>query len=188
MHKPCYRDGMEFSYRITEDDMVRAYRLKLRQTGFRRILRIISLSIFGLGFISVVIELVARMFVSGGEFTSSSSLSGVNSELIFIVLVIAFASAWWLYLPWQIKRQYRRNPAFQSEITVCFTPALFSLKAAIGTSSETVWSVYKSWREGDRLVLLMYHSNIYQVINTSGLSEEQREELRDILSSVLPKK
>jgi hypothetical protein len=106
---------------------------------------------------------------------------------------LALIAAFWIILifVWprmRLRRIYRNSPALQGAVTVQATLDSFSAQTSTGSVSRTSWGDIKSWHEGNGLMLLIHPTKVYQVINVRDLSEPQRDELRGILTSVLPRK
>jgi hypothetical protein len=76
----------------------------------------------------------------------------------------------------------------QGEFTVNVSAQSISIRNTAGTSFTSVWNVYERWREGKNLIVLIFRSGAYTTLNIAGLSDFQRDELRGILATVLPKK
>jgi len=83
---------------------------------------------------------------------------------------------------------YRNDPVMQGQFTVNMTPESISTQNTAGTSSRTGWNIYKHWREGKDIILLVFHSGSYFLLSVKDLSEAQRDELRGILVASLPKR
>ena len=57
-----------------------------------------------------------------------------------------------------------------------------------GASSQSGWNIYDYWREKKDLIVLILRSGTCFIISPAGLSDPQRDELRAILTTALPKK
>ena len=76
----------------------------------------------------------------------------------------------------------------QGEFTANITPQSISLKNTAGTDFTSVWNVYEYWREAKDVIIVVFRSGGYSTLSLAGLSEPQRNELRGILSTVLPRR
>jgi hypothetical protein len=108
--------------------------------------------------------------------------------LIGLIIIPAF---WRIYLvPRRYSRIYRRDPILQSEMRVTVTSRGFTRDSDFGEPLRTSWSNYSCWREFHNVILLVEAANNWELtaVSTIGLFDWQRDELRDVLSSVLPRK
>jgi hypothetical protein len=99
----------------------------------------------------------------------------------------------WLFIvlrlgPTRLRKMYRKDPLMQGEFTVDLTPASISVQNTAGLSSQFGWNLFEYWRDGKDLMVLVYYSSAYFIINLAGLSEAQRAELRGMIGAALPKK
>jgi hypothetical protein len=105
---------------------------------------------------------------------------------------LAFSAIWLVLVIWvgptSLRRVYRKDPSLRSQTTVNITPESFSSRDTAGATSQNPWSRYKHWIEKENLILLVMHSRLYVILNTAGLSEMQKTELRGILQTALPSK
>jgi hypothetical protein len=106
----------------------------------------------------------------------------------FLVMGGIFAFVLFRLGPTTLRRLYRKDPSMQGTFTVNVTEDSISVQNTAGTSWQSEWNLYEEWREGKDLIILIYRSSAFFVLNLAGLSEPQRGELRGILSAVLPKK
>lgn len=83
---------------------------------------------------------------------------------------------------------YRKDPQMQGEFTVNIAPAGISIRNTAGTSSQSGWNIYESWRDAKDLIVLKYFSGAQFILNIAGLSDMQRQELRSTLGNALPKR
>jgi hypothetical protein len=140
-------------------------------------------------------DLEKAMIAAGVNVTIKAppSENGILTPLLlnvgpFILLI----GVWFLMLrrlgAMNPRRTYRKDPTMQGEFTVEITPQGIATRNTAGTSSLSGWNVYNDWREGKNLIVLMMRSGGYFTLNVSGLSDMQRQELRGILASALPKR
>jgi hypothetical protein len=199
---------LEFSYNITEAEYRRFCRLRDRSFVTILIKLIRNMVLFWiLIFTCVVLLWVA---VSAGSHTekleahttaqtttqpSSTSATAPASKLqqilIFgVFLAILGASVFALFISpgLQIKRRYRKDPLMQGRFSVIALPNSVSITNTSGFSSQTDWTLYRSWRETKGLIVLRMKTDLDVAISIAGLSEQQRAELRGILAAALPRK
>jgi hypothetical protein len=211
MQKRCRGrlSAMEFSYRISETDYMRAMQLRRGPSVESRTLRTILFWVFILVCLVMLWTVVERSANQRGVEapaqtapTSSPEATGnpapatttspARALLVNVGPFVVFICAWIFVLkrfgPTTLRRLYRKDPAMQGEFTVSVTPQSISIRNTEGTSFTSVWSVYERWREGKNLIVLIFRSGGYSTLNIAGLSEFQRDELRGILAAALPKK
>lgn len=87
-----------------------------------------------------------------------------------------------------MRRKYRKDPMMQGQFTVEITSESISGRNTAGNSWKNEWNTYASWVEGKSVIVLIYHTGLYFILNLAGLSDAQRGELRGILATALPKK
>ncbi len=188
---------MEISYRISEAEYLMA--VKLWRKGAIRSSRIKSILFWV--FIIVCLMLVFGIFQKShqqptipeqpaGEIVGSGNIvGGIISNVAPLIL---FAGVWvfliFKWMPMLQRRRYRKDPAMQGQFTVNITSESISTQNTAGTSSKTGWNIYDYWREGKDIILLVFHSGAYFLISLASLSEPQRDELRGLLATALPKK
>ena len=88
----------------------------------------------------------------------------------------------------RLRRIYRKDPLMQGQFTVNLSPESISIQNTAGTSAKTGWNIYKGWREGKGIIVLLLHPGTAFAMSLAGLSEPERSELRGVLNSALPKK
>jgi len=117
----------------------------------------------------------------------------VAQALLVNVGPFVLLAAVWVFLlvrlgPMRLRRIYRKDPVAQGQFTVNVAPDSIQIRNTSGTSSQTGWNIYVSWREKDGIIVLVLHSSACFAMSLAGLSEMQRGELRGILSAALPNK
>jgi hypothetical protein len=188
---------MEFTYRISEEEYLRATKLKLKEAlRLGRIGKFIMFWVVILAGLMVTISFVQKyrnQSPTQQEIVESVPTETPTSQIIenvVPVIVIFGIMAFVIFrgVPMQVRRMYRKNPMMQGQFTINITPESISTQNTAGTLSKTGWNIYDYWREGKNLILLVYHSGAYFLISLAGLSDAQRDELRGILAAALPKK
>jgi hypothetical protein len=58
----------------------------------------------------------------------------------------------------------------------------------MGTKFQSGWNAFADWQEKDDLILLRFPSGTFQILCVGKLSDVERTELRDLLTTVLPQK
>jgi hypothetical protein len=189
---------MEFSYRISEEEYLSAARLKLKRASrLGRVRKTVMIWVFilaGLMFAVSAIQNYRQQPDNSDEIAvqTATTAQPMNAMSITIVLFVVFISIL-LYVifrgvPMQLRRQYRKDPAMQGQISMSITPESISVENTAGASSKTGWNVYDYWCEGKGIIILAFHSGAYFLISLASLPETQQDELRGILTVALPKK
>jgi hypothetical protein len=177
---------MEFDYVATDEEVREAYWLY-----FWNIPRKLFLSALALVFISDFYLLLdgVRAAQSGGEDIAhalrSDNLEG-SAWLLVLIVVVCF-----LFLvvsPWLAVRRYRKFPGSAEVHHATVTSEELEIRVRTAGLSRFRWEQYKFWREGKRVIIVAVRSGPYQTLPTSGLSEDQCIEFRNILTAALPKK
>jgi hypothetical protein len=189
---------MEFTYRISEAEYLNAAKLRLK--GTRRFGTIKTVLFWVFIFVCLMLllsvvqhhhqqvspipdEAVAQTVDSGHVVRAILENIGPFALLIGIWLFMMFR-----FVPARLRRLYRKDPSMQGQFTVNITPDSLLTQNTAGTSSKTGWNIYDCWREGNGVIMLVFHSGAYFLLSLASLSDAQRNELRGILATALPKK
>ena len=192
---------MEFTYKVSEEDYWRAWRLRLKPPR-TRVLRTVVFWAFILICLLVlwrVVELNAPITAGAGEPATTQqpeaptqgSGTTAHSLLVNVGPFIVLIGFWALMLrfgQWAPRRIYRKDPLMQGQYTVTITPESISTQNTAGTSTKRTWNIFASWREGKDVIVLIYYTGAYFILSVGGLSEGMRSELRGILTAAVPKK
>jgi hypothetical protein len=187
---------MEFSYRISEAEYAAAFKLRSRQASGSAVVKTVMFWVFILICLMVLWTVVQHSVPhpQPAEYRPSiPSSTNVSSTVLTNSLPFLAIAGVWLFLltrlgPRSLRRLYRKDPNMQGEFTVEITPESISTRNTSGVSTTSGWNIYDYWREGKDLIVLIYQSSAFTVLNIAGLSDIQRDELRTILSLALPKK
>ncbi|HTW79137.1 MAG TPA: hypothetical protein VME23_06335 [Terracidiphilus sp.] len=198
---------MEFSYKLTEAEYLRASKLRLKRAGkgptFKKLLIWVLVLVCLMILWGVVTRIALNPAVDGSApvpassecvtATSTPPKTDAPLALLFNLGPLLLLLAVWftlvtLWLPGRLRRMYQNDPAAQGLFTVNVTAHSFAFKNTAGVSSEISWNIYERWIDGGNLVLLVNYSQAAFTISLAGLSDVQRAELRGILSAALPKK
>jgi hypothetical protein len=198
---------MQFTYRVSEADYQRAW--KLRVKGMSRNKIVVKTILFWV-FVLVCLMLVWAVVTktndrrtdapppaaqqSSDESPEPSHSTGPSAQSLlenagpFILIGgLWIFIAFWM-TPRRMRQQYLKDPTMQGAYTIDVTPTAIAVENTAGVSSRMVWNLYDYWQERQGVIVLVNKSGSYFVISASGLSEFQQGELREMLSSVLPKK
>jgi hypothetical protein len=183
---------MEFSYRISEQEYIRAAKL-YRKASFSSKVRKILFVIFVLFCLLLLFAVVMKTRQISDNDPLRQTFSVTAGQVVGQVVPLALILSLWFFivLVWPRRRLrgiYRKSPALQAEVTVEVTPDIFSVQSSTGSASRTRWTDMKKWYEAEGLILLIYPTKIFQIVNVKGLSEAQHEEIRGILAAALPRK
>jgi len=108
------------------------------------------------------------------------------TPLLFLAALLGFVQFW--YFPRRLRRKYQMNPVNQGQCMVNLTKESVSIDNSAGVSSKSSWNLFDSWFIEKSLLVLKHRSGIYVAMSLAALSEAQQDELRGILTAVLPKK
>ena len=198
---------MEFSYKLTEAEYLRASKLRLLRAGKGATVKKIIIWVFILVCLMLLWGVVTRnalepaVDVSAPVPASSESVTSTSTPpktdvplalLLNVGPILLLLAVWFtlvtLRLPGRLRRMYQNDPAAQGLFTVNVTAHSFAFKNTAGISSEISWNIYERWIDGGDLILLVNYSQAALTLSLAGLSDAQRAELRGILSAALPKK
>jgi hypothetical protein len=200
---------MEFSYRISKADYLGAWKLRLEGRGGPHSARLIVFWMVILLCLVALWTVVQRTSPQtqtkvptptapasrsepAGNATPAHSASPARSLLVNLAPFVVILSVWFFLLrrlgPTAVGSVYRKDPQMQGEFTAEVTPQGISVTNTAGASSRNGWSIYDYWREGKGLIVLVMRSGALTILNIAGLCDIERNELRGILASVLPKR
>jgi hypothetical protein len=193
---------MEFSYRISEAEYLRASRLKPLRSGVAWVLKAVAGIImfwicifFGLMVLWAVVQRSSSVshqppanHVGAGKFLNAAVLN--LGPFIFPFIVIGGAAIYMLFglEPMLKRREYRRDARMQGQFTATIGQGSILIRDAYGASSQASPDGYKSWIESNGLFVLQLRSGGNVIVSLAGLSDVQRGELRSLLTATLPKK
>lgn len=193
---------MEFSYKISESEFRRAWRLE-RRASSRSSLKTAAfwiLIMFGLLLLyrkmqpgrSLPVISAGQTILQTATVETVSHISSGTATLQRAGPFLVIAGIWILLVgglvPMRLRHLYRKDPRMQGQFTVNITPDSICTENSAGTVSRCSWNVYNYWCEGKDVIVLMFHSGSYSILSLAGLSELQRGELRGILGAALRKK
>jgi len=187
---------MEFSYRVSEAEYLVARKLRLTAMRNLRIPKTIILCVFILVCLMLLWDVVRKTThhppqgnpdaVPTQNVPVSTALQ-FNAAPFLIMIGISFAAIF-VWVPIRVRRAYRNDPSMQGEFTVEITPSAITTRNTAGTGANAGWNIYEFWSEAKSVIILVNRSGSYFILSLSGLAEAQRDELRSILSTALPKK
>ncbi len=195
---------MEITYRLSEAEYVKAWRLRMK--GGRR-LRLIKVILFW-SFILICLILLWAIVqknskideanrddpqTASTDYETQVSRASITKSLAVNVAPFLLLACLWIFLlirlgPMRLRQMYRRDPLMQGLFTVSLTPGAIVVQNTAGLSSQFGWNLFEFWREGNDLIIAVYFSSAYFTLSLAGLSEPQRAELRGILAAALPRK
>ena len=188
---------MEFSYRISEAEYLRAARLKSKRTS--SYIKAILFWLVIIAFLVLVLTAIQHFTqLSGvtrqpavqpvGAHRTTSQYFMDFSPLLVIVAVWILMSK---VQPMILRPRYRKDPSVQGQFTVNITPESISIENTAGTSYQSKWNAYRAWHEADGVIVVVARPRFKArsiPIGLADLSEAQRDELRGILTASLPKR
>jgi hypothetical protein len=206
----CYPPAVEFSYRISEADYRRAYDLYRKKASL--ICRIPSKLIL---VVVVVLALVptysiiqrhtqqaqsastettiretneARPPDAGAALTSNQLASLLENVGPFLLLVAVWIFVVFFWLPGLVGKTYRKNPLMQGEYTLSLTPDCLVVANTAGLDSRLAWPIFSKWIIKENIVILIYKSGSYLIVNLAGLDPAEQIQFRSILAESIPGK
>lgn len=159
---------MQISYQLTGRDFVEAFRTHRNRTPFRKWWWRISIATI------VIAGLV--LFVSAiysGKRSTNSLLQVFGLALTYVVLL-------WLLRRWNIRRQFRKQPAAHGPRTVILDADGTHIRWD-GGSNDVAWKNYIRWTEGPNQIILYTSPACFGILSTRTLQPAQVAELREIL-------
>ncbi len=139
---------MKAHYRISEDDCVQAMRLHGKMT-FRRLM---------CEALIVGALLVLSFFAS--QQVRYLLFCGLAGALLFSALVF------YVIVPWQVRRHYRKYKAIQAELTVQLCEDGVRFASPDGEGIIT-WQNILKWRHNDRYLLIYLAPRLYNLVPKS---------------------
>lgn len=203
---------MQFSYKVSEEEYRRACKLRFRGNFGSRTFKVLFFWVFVLVCLVVLWAIVTRSAGTGrsdraqnssdsaqvldqdssAPQTSANPPSIVQSVVFNVGPFILIGAVWFFmlfrFVPGRLGKLYHKDPAMQGTYTLEVTSASLTIQNTAGLTTNAGWNIYEYWLEGKDFIILVMRSTAYFIISLAGLSEPQRDELRSILASVLPKK
>jgi hypothetical protein len=178
---------MEFSYRISEAECWKAWRLFYETTSGIKTVKAVLL------WLAIFVSLILVFWHIHRCAQLLFCINQVKSEFFVFISPGIFVFCVWIYLTIgfehkELHRLCKKDPLMQGQYTVNITPESISTQNTAGLSSTVGWNIFDYWLEGKGFILLVFHSGSYFLLSLSGLSEPQQYELRSILTAALPKK
>ena len=161
-----YEVEMECSYTLSESEVVKA--MQLHGRGTNRTLAVLSVVGVALILLGIFTELKTIGF--GG------AIGGLVGYFVSVFLVI----------PFNAKRQFKQNRSLRGEMTLSLSEQEIDFKAETG-ESKLQWSDIRKWKEGGGMYLLYITSNMFHMVPSRVINNEN--ELSNLLiKHVGPKK
>ena len=177
---------MEFTYKFTDKETREAF--WLRYWNLPRKILFVLIGVTAVVCLIAMIVQVKNEFLLGYGLSDSLMSDAVFPMIVVLCVCLIITGLALILQPWMVVRRTRKDPIRQTSLHVNISPQGIQVRAGELGSSNFNWTVYKSWREGVNVLVLRGRSGLYQPLVVKGLSESEREELRGILASVLPKK
>ena len=193
--------AMEFTFKVSEAEFLRAWKLRNNQQGSRTV-RTVMFWVFILVCLVMLWGVVKKSKQTAGGpdqpvVTQPSEVESPNQGTRFNALLVNVGPFFlllgvWVFMllklrPTTVRGLYRKDPLMQGQFTVNVTSDLLSAENTAGTNWKARWNIFASWREGKDVIVLMYFTGAYFVLCIASLSDSQRNELRGILATAIPK-
>ena len=192
---------MEFTYKLTEPEYLFASKIAtkgLRQPWARLVryayLSVIFLIVWGSVLVGMLLEQQDLVGITAGEIQFMHKAQAVIPASFvpaigcycLVLILLRFRFLQWFDRKRRLE-DFRTDPGCQAETTATVTPQSIAFRSATG-SSESIWACYSTWAERNGILLLVTHAGVRKILKVAGLSDPQRDELRAILTTALPKK
>jgi hypothetical protein len=192
---------MEFSYRITQAEYVRASRFgparSFASKFFRVIMGFILFWVFvlvGLMLLWVVVERSSPPHPAQHQPAQKLAPPGA----VFRAIVVTFGpfiliGGAGVFLPFGLepmlrRREYRNDARMQGMFNANLAPGSISILDSAGVPLLAGGDAYEWWREAKGLVVLRCRSGRHSIVSLAELPEARRVELRGILVFTIPKR
>jgi hypothetical protein len=194
--------AMEFTFKVSEAEYLRAFKLG-RESQSNKAVKKVLFWIFVLVCLVLLWAVVEKSkhttaTTNQPEVTQPSEPETANQgsqtdNLLMNVGPFLLLIGVWIFMllkmrPLTARGIYRKDPLMLGQFTVNVTSDLLSADNTAGTNWKARWNIFASWREGKDVILLMYFTGAYFILCIAGLSDSQRNELRGILATAIPKK
>lgn len=186
---------MEFSYQISEDEYVRAYKLAAKSKR-PALVKTVLFWAFVIICLTLLFGVISKQRHSPGdsevEQAPVTQQAPAGNALLVNLGPLALVFAGWgflffFWIPNAVRRQYRKDTNSHGTITIHLDVESIAIRSTVGTSTQSRWNVYNGWQEKQDIVILRYPNGTFQFLNIAGLSEPERAELRGILATALPR-
>lgn len=178
---------MRFTTHVTEADFMAAYRL-LCKSRHRQIASAIAYA-FAAAFWSFLLCAAISERTHPGELFLGRDASEFMhllfpGAILFLLWILAFR----VYPPFATRRKFRQTRTLHGEILNEVTSEGLWQKTSGGSYGFSQWQDFSFWRESERIIIVIYPTNLFCLLPKSDLNSDQCAELRAILASALPQK
>lgn len=142
---------MNCSYKLTETEVVSA--MQLHGRGSNKTLLMLSIAAIALVLLGALTDFGAIGF--------AGAISGLFGYFAVLYLII----------PFNAKRQYKQHAALRSEMTLSVSQQGISFKNKSGESTLQ-WDEIDKWKRGKGVILLYISSNMFHMVPSRALSNE----------------
>ncbi len=166
-----------------------AYRL--RCTSLILIQKIMTILLYVLTAICGILIIIA--FINAWQHPEDRNAVKSLFVVLFNILPFDILAFCWviilkIYVPFMVRRHFRKVMDHHGENFVHLSPEGVSEKSSMGSNSSYPWTVCSHWRESKKVIVILLQSGIYFLFPKACLSTAQQNELRGILTAALPKK
>ena len=160
---------MEFTVRITEQDYLDAYRLQ-RRSKWRMIGKFLAYASCALVWTIIGGSFLIQHFRSQDPERIDQAFAMRENFMPMSLFLTAYVLLTAIGIPWLLKRQFRKNRNLNADFFNQITAEGITQKSSQGSSSQTLWNAFKSWRESERVFILEFPSGLYLLLPKSGIS------------------
>jgi hypothetical protein len=112
----------------------------------------------------------------------SQRRAAITGMILFPALMLVYK---FVVFPWWVRRDFRGHPNFSRDQTVRIDDDGLHKRSEVG-QSETKWSAYTRFGETQNLFLLYLGERSIEAVPKRAFSNEQLEELRQLLRKEVP--
>jgi hypothetical protein len=178
---------VKFTTRITEADFVAANRLILK-SWHRTTSSAIAYTFAAVFWLFLVCAAISERIHPGELFLGQNPSEFQRLLFPGAILILLWILAFRVYPPLATRRRFRQARTLHGEILNEVTAEGLWQKTDGGSYGFSRWKDFSYWRESERIIIVVYPTNVFCLLPTSGLSPDESSELRGILAAALPQK
>jgi hypothetical protein len=169
---------MKISYRISREDYVDAQKLHRAKSprAFVRALVLAGKVLTGIGLLTILV-----LAAVGRDPRVWSNLA----PLVFLLAAWAFVMLLWVPFNW--RRSYAKDPRLQQEIAADISEDGIHLESPV-FDSKVKWGIFVRFLESDRVFVLYQTNRMFNLFPKAAFAPGEAEEFRNLLRRKLPDK
>jgi len=169
---------MKISYHITREDYIDAQKLHRSKSprAFVRAIVLVGKVLAGVGFLTLLV--LAAVDHDRKVWSNLAPL---------IILLLAWAFVMLVWVPFNWRRCYAKDPRLQQEISADISEDCIHLQSDV-FDSNVKWGLFVRFLESDRVFLLYQTNRMVNLFPKTAFAPGEAEEFRQILRRKLPDK